>query len=57
MIAKGLILTDQKLKPIAERVLPGERLSFEDGITLYRSADLLAVGWLANRMLTAPSYF
>jgi aminodeoxyfutalosine synthase len=26
----------------------GERLSFEDGVTLYRSGDILAVGWLAN---------
>ncbi len=26
----------------------GERLSFDDGVTLYRSGDILAVGWLAN---------
>jgi aminodeoxyfutalosine synthase len=43
-----LIITDQRLKPIAEKVLAGERLSMEDGIALYRSPDLLAVGWLAN---------
>ncbi|HTQ60118.1 MAG TPA: aminofutalosine synthase MqnE [Candidatus Solibacter sp.] len=43
-----LTITDQRLKPIAERVFAGERLSMEDGITLYRSPDLLAVGWLAN---------
>ena len=43
-----LTITDQRLKPIAEKVLAGERLSFDDGITLYRSPDLLAVGWLAN---------
>jgi len=43
-----LAITDQRLKPVAERVFAGERLSMEDGITLYRSPDLLAVGWLAN---------
>jgi len=43
-----LIITDQKLKPIADQVLAGERLSLDDGIALYRSPDLLAVGWLAN---------
>ena len=43
-----LTITDQRLKPIAERVLAGERLSVDDGIALYRSPDLLAVGWLAN---------
>lgn len=45
-----LTITDQRLKPIADRVLAGERLSFDDGITLYRSPDLLAVGWLANQV-------
>jgi aminodeoxyfutalosine synthase len=45
-----LILTDQRLKPIADKVLGGERLSLDDGIALYRSPDLLAVGWLANHV-------
>jgi aminodeoxyfutalosine synthase len=43
-----LTITDQRLKPIAEKVLAAERLSMDDGIALYRSPDLLAVGWLAN---------
>jgi len=43
-----LTITDQRLKPIADKVLAGERLSVDDGIALYRSPDLLAVGWLAN---------
>jgi aminodeoxyfutalosine synthase len=42
------VFTDARLKPIAKKVLAGERLSMEDGIALYRSPDLLAVGWLAN---------
>jgi aminodeoxyfutalosine synthase len=43
-----LKINDTRLKLIADRVLASERLSLEDGIALYRSADLLAVGWLAN---------
>ena len=43
-----LHINDATLKPIAEKVLAGERLSAEDGVALYRSPDLLAVGWLAN---------
>ncbi|HEX7961628.1 MAG TPA: hypothetical protein VF493_17035, partial [Terriglobales bacterium] len=39
---------DRRLHSVAEKVLGGERLSFEEGITLYRSSDILAVGWLAN---------
>jgi aminodeoxyfutalosine synthase len=45
-----LTITDQRLKPIAEKVLAGVRLSMDDGIALYRSPDLLAVGWLANHV-------
>ena len=45
-----LTITDQRLKPVAEKVFAGERLAFDDGIMLYRSPDLLAVGWLANRV-------
>jgi aminodeoxyfutalosine synthase len=43
-----LTITDATLQPIATKVLAGERLSFEDGVALYKSPDLLAVGWLAN---------
>ncbi len=39
---------DPKLKPIAAKVMAGERLDAEDGLALYGSADVLAVGWLAN---------
>jgi aminodeoxyfutalosine synthase len=41
---------DPLLAPIADKVLRGERLSFEDGLALYRSPDILAVGWLANHV-------
>jgi aminodeoxyfutalosine synthase len=39
---------DARLQPIAEKVLSGERLGFDEGLALYRSPDILAVGWLAN---------
>ena len=39
---------DASLRPIAEKVLAGERLEIADGLALYRSHDILAVGWMAN---------
>ncbi len=44
----GFQTDDAALNPIAEKVQAGVRLSFEDGVALYRSGDILAVGWLAN---------
>ncbi len=41
---------DSRLRPIAEKVLSEERLSSDDGMALYRSHDLLALGWLADRV-------
>ena len=43
-------ITDKSLRPVADKVMAGERLSFDDGVALYRSPDLLGVGWLANRV-------
>lgn len=42
--------TDTRLQAITERVEAGERLSFDDGLALYESHDLPAVGALANRV-------
>jgi aminodeoxyfutalosine synthase len=41
---------DPRLEPIAARVLADERLDFNDGLALYGSPDVLAVGWLANHV-------
>lgn len=41
---------DRRLEPIAAKVEARERLSFEDGVILYRTSDLLGVGYLANRV-------
>ena len=52
---------DARLNLIQEKVLAGERLSEQDGLTLYRTGDILAVGWLANyvreRMHGDNAYF
>jgi aminodeoxyfutalosine synthase len=42
------VFDDPRLAPIRDKVLAGERLTPEDGLTLYRTPDLLGVGWLAN---------
>ena len=43
-------IEDSRLRPIAEKVFAGRRLSFEDGLALYRSHDLLSLGYLANHV-------
>ena len=41
---------DAALESVRAKVLAGQRLSFEDGVTLYKSHDLLALGHLANHV-------
>jgi len=41
---------DPRLRSIHGKVLARERLSAEDALALYRSGDILAVGWLANHV-------
>src|SRR5207237_6364914 len=52
---------DARLHPISDKVLAGGRLSHDDALTLYRTTDILAVGWLANnvceRMHGDKTYF
>ena len=43
-------IRDHALDPIRDKVLAGERLSFADGVALYRTHDLLALGSLANHV-------
>ena len=38
------------LAPIADKVLSGERLSFEDGVRLFSTRDFLGLGRLANHV-------
>src|SRR5580658_1349725 len=39
---------DRRLEGIRDKVEAGTRLSYEDGVALYRSSDLLALGYMAN---------
>jgi aminodeoxyfutalosine synthase len=41
---------DPRLEPIRHKIETGARLTHQDGITLYRSPDLLGVGWMANKV-------
>ncbi len=41
---------DSRLNAIRAKVDAGERLNTEDGLLLYRTPDLLGVGWLANQV-------
>jgi aminodeoxyfutalosine synthase len=43
-----VIFEDQSLLPIREKVEAGIRLDGQDGLALYRSNDLLAIGYMAN---------
>ncbi|WP_297888545.1 aminofutalosine synthase MqnE [Sulfurihydrogenibium sp.] len=42
------LASDKDLFPIIDKVLEEKRLSFEDGVKLFKSSDLLTVGYLAN---------
>src|SRR5258708_1610307 len=57
----GFQTDDARLQPIAEKVFARERLTLDAAIALYRSSDILAMGWLANqvreRMNGNVSYF
>ena len=43
-----LPITDPKLNLIYQKVKDEERLSFDEGVTLYETADVTGVGFLAN---------
>ena len=50
VVPQTLRLDDSRLEPIAAKVLAGDRLTFDDGVVLYGSTDLLAIGYLANHV-------
>jgi aminodeoxyfutalosine synthase len=56
-----IVIDDPRLKPILEKVESGVRLSFDDGVALYRSPDILSVGYMANlvreRLHGSVTYF
>ena len=44
------VFEDSRLAPIRAKLDAGQRLSYEDGIALFRSPDILGVGWMANQV-------
>src|SRR5947209_20043303 len=44
----GFQTDDLRLQPVAEKLAAGARLGADDALALYRSGDVLAIGWLAN---------
>src|SRR3954465_5417696 len=42
------LISDSSLAPIADKVERGERLSTEDGVAIFESADLVGIGSLAD---------
>jgi aminodeoxyfutalosine synthase len=42
------IIDDPRLRDILNKVERRERLSYEDGLAMYRSSDILALGYMAN---------
>src|ERR1700750_3095806 len=47
-----VVFDDSRLNPIRAKVEAGERLSYDDAVALYRSHDILAIGYLANLVRT-----
>ncbi len=47
-VMPGPVIEDRRLQPIFEKVEAGERLSYEDGVAMFRSPDILALGYMAN---------
>jgi aminodeoxyfutalosine synthase len=41
-------IEDSRLRPIRDKVAAGTRLSYDDGVAMFRSADILALGSMAN---------
>jgi aminodeoxyfutalosine synthase len=52
---------DARLRPIYDKVASGKRLDTDDALALFRTGDILAVGWLANsvreRLHSDKTYF
>ncbi|MGH7177329.1 MAG: aminofutalosine synthase MqnE [Tepidisphaeraceae bacterium] len=48
MPAQSINIHDAALRPVADKVLAGEPLSFDDGVALYQNRDLHGIGRLAN---------
>src|SRR5881628_1466596 len=56
-----VVFEDSRLKPILDKIEAGVRLTYDDGIAMYRSSDILALGYMANlvreRLHGSVTYF
>jgi len=56
-----IVIDDPRLKPILEKVEAGQRLTYDDGVALYQTSDILSVGYMANlvreRLHGSTTYF
>ncbi|HMJ62658.1 MAG TPA: aminofutalosine synthase MqnE [Bryobacteraceae bacterium] len=43
-----IAIEDSRLRVICDKVIAGTRLSYEDGVAMFRSPDILALGAMAN---------
>ena len=50
-----VVIDDPRLVPIRDKVEAGERLSFDDGVALYRTTDILALGLPGQPGARAPA--
>jgi aminodeoxyfutalosine synthase len=49
------LISDPSLSPVADKVERGERLSDADGVALFASSDLIAIGHMADRVNLAKN--
>ena len=49
---EGIMFSDLDLMPIWDKVRDGKRLSFDDGLTMYRTEDFPALGKMADWVKT-----
>ena len=49
------LISDPSLSPVADKIERGERLSDADGVALFESNDLLAIGHMADRVNLAKN--
>ncbi|MHC4960285.1 MAG: aminofutalosine synthase MqnE [Planctomycetota bacterium] len=44
------VFADSDIRPLIDKVLAKDRLSFDDGVKLFSTDDLPALGWIANHV-------
>ena len=55
LVADGIAFNDKNLAPIWSKVQAGERLTFDEGVTMLRSTDIAALGRMADHVKRGKS--